>query len=87
MVNTVKGVYVVKDVLNRITIAPVVIGTDQQLKQQVDSVLKTYPDVKAIVKDSIVQLQWQAQRKDEQKLLSSIQQLQPRQLQNEVMFK
>ena len=87
VVNTVKGVYAVKGVLNHITIAPVVIGTDQQLKQQVDSLLKTYPDVEAIVKDSIVQLQGQAQHKDEQKLLSSIQQLQPRQLQNEVVFK
>lgn len=83
----VKGVYAVKGVINHITIAPVIIGTDDQLKQSVDSVLKIYPDVEAIVKDSIVELQGSAQSKDKQKLLSAIQQLQPRQLQNDVIFK
>jgi osmotically-inducible protein OsmY len=87
VVSMVRSVYAVKEVINHITIAPVVIGTDQQLKQSVDSVLKTYPGVEAIVKDSIVQLQGQAPGKEQQKLLSAIQKLQPRQLQNEVVFK
>ena len=85
--NTVRGVYAVKGVLNNITIAPVVIGTDQQLKQSVDSSLKTYPGVTAIVKDSIVQLLGKAQSKDQQKLLSAIQSLQPKRLESEVAFK
>src|SRR5947209_4589122 len=46
--STVRGVYAVKGVINNITIAPVVIGTDKQLKQSVDSTLKTYPGVTAI---------------------------------------
>ena len=87
VVNKVKSIYAVKEVINHIAVAPVVIGTDQQLKQSIDSVLKTYPGVEAIVKDSIVQLQGRAQGKDQQKLLSAIQQLQPKQLQNEVVFK
>ena len=40
---TVKAVYGVKDVVDNIAVAPVVIGTDQQLKQGVDSVLEDYP--------------------------------------------
>jgi hyperosmotically inducible protein len=83
----VKSMYAVKGVLNNITIAPVVIGTDQQLKQSVDSTLKTYPGVTAIVKDSIVQLLGKAQSKDQQKLLSAIQSLQPKRLESEVAFK
>jgi len=83
----VRSMYAVKGVLNNITIAPVVIGTDQQLKQSVDSTLKTYPGVTAIVKDSIVQLLGKAQSKDQQKLLSAIQSLQPKRLESEVAFK
>src|SRR4051812_1231496 len=52
----VRSMYAVKAVLNNIAVAPVVIGTDQQLKQGVDSVLKTYPGVEAITRDSIVYL-------------------------------
>jgi len=54
---TVKGVYGVKNVVNNIAIAPVVIGTDQLLKQGVDSVLKKYPNVEAVTKDSMVYLE------------------------------
>src|SRR4051794_41082841 len=83
----VKSMYAVKGVLNNITVAPVIIGTDQQLKQSVDSTLKTFPGVTAIVKDSIVQLLGKAQSKDQQKLLSSIQSLQPKRLESEVTYK
>src|SRR3954451_6733874 len=83
----VRSMYAVKGVLNNITVAPVVIGTDQQLKQSVDSTLKTYPGVMAIVKDSIVQLQGSARTKDQQKLLTAIQSLQPKRLESAVAFK
>jgi len=53
----VKNTFGVKQIINNLVIAPVVIGTDQQLKQGVDSVLKQYPGVEAITKDSIVYLQ------------------------------
>lgn len=85
--STVKGVYAVTGVLDNIAIAPVVIGTDNLLKQSVDSTLKTYPGVRALVKDSIVQLQGYAETKDEQKLSTSIQELGPKQLQNQVVFR
>ena len=82
-----KALYAVKGILSHINIAPVVIGTDHQLKQSVDSILGNYPGVQAIVKDSIVQLLGQAKTDDQEKLLLSIQELQPKQLQNEVAFK
>jgi hyperosmotically inducible protein len=87
VVTTVKSVYAVKGVLDNIAIAPVTIGTDEQLKESVDSALKTYPAVEAIVKDSIVKLQGNADSKDQQKLLSAIQSLQPKRLESEVAFK
>jgi osmotically-inducible protein OsmY len=83
----VEKVYAVKEVINHMTVAPVIIGTDQKLKQGIDSVLSKYPGVLAIVKDSMVQLQGKAQAKDQDKLLSAIQKLGPRQLQNEVVFR
>ena len=55
--STAKGLYAVKDVVNNITIGPVVIGTDQLLKQSVDSVLQQYPAMEAVTKDSVVNLQ------------------------------
>ncbi len=82
-----KALYAVKEIISHIKIAPVVIGTDHQLKQGVDSILGKYPGVEAIVKDSVVHLLGKAENKDEQKLLAAIQTLRPRQLQNEVAFK
>lgn len=82
-----KSLYAVKGIISHITIAPVVIGTDHQLKQGVDSILGKYPGVQAVVKDSVVQLLGQAHIEDQQKLLSAIEKLQPKQLDSEVMFK
>ncbi len=48
--------YGVKEVISNIQIPPVVIGTDQLLKQAVDSVLMNYASVEAVTKDSIVNL-------------------------------
>lgn len=76
---TVKGVHGVKEVISNITIAPVTIGTDHQLKQGVDSVLMKYPMVQAVVLDSIVTLNGKAQDiKKSDELLTAIKSLQPR---------
>jgi osmotically-inducible protein OsmY len=85
--STVKRVYAVKEVTNNIAIAPVIIGTDQQLKQGVDSILSKYPGVEAIVIDSMVRLQGQAESKDQEKLLSAVKTLQPRNLESQILFK
>jgi len=76
--STVKGVYGVKNVINTITIAPVVIGTDHLLKQGVDSVLKKYATVQAIVQDSIITLEGKLDNKEAQQLTTAIQSLKPR---------
>lgn len=75
---TVKGVYGVKSIINNITIAPVVIGVDQQLKQGVDSVLKDYPNVEAITKDSMVYLQGKLPDAEVLKLKTAINTLKPK---------
>lgn len=76
---TVKGVHGVRDVVSHIVIAPVVIGTDHNLKTSVDSVLKKYPAVEAIVMDSIVTLSGTAKdTKKSEELLTAIKSLQPR---------
>jgi hyperosmotically inducible periplasmic protein len=75
---TVKGVYGVKNVINNIAVAPVVIGTDQLLKQGVDSVLKKYPNVEAVTKDSIVYLEGKVPDDQVLKLKAEINTLKPK---------
>src|SRR5947209_14049420 len=58
----------VKEVIDNIVIAPVVIGTDRQLKQSVDSAMKEYPSVMASVRDSVVVLSGQGKDKDISKI-------------------
>ncbi|HEX8462272.1 MAG TPA: BON domain-containing protein [Segetibacter sp.] len=77
---TTKGVYGVKSVTNNIIIAPVVIGTDHLLKQGVDSLLKEYAGVQAIVEDSIVTLEGKVESGSAPKLTTAIQSLQPNDL-------
>lgn len=75
---TVRGVYGVKNVINNITIAPVTIGTDQQLKQGVDSLLKDFPGVAAVTKDSIVYLEGKLADDKLPKLTHAISALKPK---------
>jgi osmotically-inducible protein OsmY len=74
---TVKDLYGVKNVVNNIRIAPVVIGVDQQLKESVDSVLKQYASVEAITKDSIVYLTGRIESDKRKKLTDAINSLKP----------
>ena len=75
---TVKNTFGVKQVINKIAIAPVIIGTDQQLKQAVDSVLQSYPGVEAITRDSVVFLQGKLPAEAVLKLKKDINTLKPR---------
>jgi hyperosmotically inducible protein len=75
---TAKETFGVKEVKNNIVIAPVVIGTDQQLKQGVDSLLKDYPGMEAITKDSIVYLQGKLSDDQVMKLKDAINTLKPK---------
>lgn len=83
---TVKGVYAVEDVVNNIAIGPVVIGTDEQLRESVDSVLQKYPAVDAVVADSGVLLQGALQTAKAQTLISAIEQLKPKRLENNLIM-
>ena len=75
---TVKGVYGVKEVINNIEVAPVVIGTDQQLKQGVDSILKKYPGLTAFINDSIIYLEGKVPDEQVVKLKDAIDTLKPK---------
>lgn len=75
---TVRGTYGVKEVVNNISIAPVVIGTDQQLKQGIDSLLRDYPGIEAITKDSMVYLQGKLADDKVQKLKNDVNSLKPK---------
>ena len=78
----VKNTYRVKQVINNITIAPVVIGTDDLLKHSVDSVLQQYAGAFAITKDSTVYLQGTVAGDKQQQLTTAINSLKPKALEN-----
>jgi hypothetical protein len=75
---TTKGIYGVKQVVNNIQVAPVVIGTDQLLKKGIDSILKEYPGITAVTKDSIVYLQGKVPDEKVVKLKDAINTLKPK---------
>jgi basic membrane lipoprotein Med (substrate-binding protein (PBP1-ABC) superfamily) len=81
----VKGIAGVKEVVNNIANGPVVIGTDFGLKQSVDSVLKKYPKAEALVKDSAVTLQGSVAPDAIAKIMTGLQTLQPKSIDNKLM--
>lgn len=79
---TIKGINIIKGIVNQIEVAPVVLTTSFPLKQAVDSVLKTYPTVKADVKGDTIVLEGKAQSKDAGKILAGLRPLHPRKIEN-----
>ena len=81
---TVKDIAGVKNVVNTISIAPVVLTSDYALKQSVDSVLKNYAGVQADVRDSMVVVKGEAEKKDMQKLMEGLYSLNAKKIENEL---
>jgi hypothetical protein len=78
----IEGLAGVKQVIDQIQVAPVVIGTDYTLKYTVDSVLTEYPLALAEVQDSVITLRGQVKGKQLQNLLTGIDDLHPKQVHN-----
>jgi osmotically-inducible protein OsmY len=74
----------VKKVINQLRLAPVVLGTDHQLKVAVDSTLKNYPEAIAYVQDSVVTLTGKVQPDEVQKLMDDLAKLHPKELVKQV---
>ncbi len=81
---TVKGINLVKGIVNHIEVAPVVLNADLPLKQAVDSVLKDYPEVQANVKGGTVVLEGKAKTKDAGKILAGLNPLHPQKIENQL---
>lgn len=73
--NKIKEMAGVKEVVNNIIIAPVILNTDHVLKKSVDSVLKKYPTIQATVQDSIIVVEGTIDSKKAQKLFNALQSL------------
>jgi osmotically-inducible protein OsmY len=67
-----KTIHVIDSVDDRLQIAPVTIGSSFAVKQQVDSVLASYPTVTATVSDNAVALLGSISKKELGKLLESV---------------
>jgi osmotically-inducible protein OsmY len=82
----VKNLPGVKEVVNRISIEPVVPSADYSLKYSVDSVLKKYPNVKATIKDGVITVQGTADSKKAVKLFNALSRLNPKSITNEMVI-
>ena len=81
---TVKGINIVKGIINKIVVASVVINADLPLKQSVDSVLKDYPEVQADVSGNTIVLEGKAMKQDVNKMLPALNQLHPAKIDNQL---
>jgi hypothetical protein len=66
------SIYIIDSVVDRLQIGPVTMGTSFAVKQQVDSILASYPTVIAAVSDDSVALIGSVPQKDLSKLLESV---------------
>ena len=81
---TVKGINIVKGIVNHIEVAPVVLTANFPLKQAADSVLKTYPRVQANVKGDTIVLEGKAKNQDAGKILAGLKPLHPQKIENQL---
>ena len=70
--SSVKQTAGVKEVVNKIEVAPIVLNGDHLLKQAADSVLMAYPTAEATVQDSIIYLRGQVKNKDADKITQAL---------------
>lgn len=80
----VKGIAVIDSIIDRISIAPIQLTADLPIKQQVDSVLSSYPRVTGSVMQSQVTLTGYASHKEADKLLPAINKLKPAAVNNQI---
>jgi hypothetical protein len=92
--DAVKDVKGVKSVENNIRIAsadapaaPVVVASDETLKNSVNDVVKNYKGVEADVKDGVVTLRGEIKRDNLQNLIVSLNELRPRKVENQLVIK
>ena len=67
--------------------APVVISSDETLKNNVDNVLKAYEGVQADVKDGVVTLRGNIKQDQLQPLIMKVQELKPKKVENQLVIK
>ncbi|HTL08370.1 MAG TPA: BON domain-containing protein [Chitinophagaceae bacterium] len=90
---SVKAVPGVKSVVNNTTVAaapapaPVVVASDEQLKQGVRDATKDFPGVTAEVKDSVIILTGEIKRASLKNLMQSLNTLKPKKIQNNLTIK
>lgn len=72
VLQVVKEINVLKGIRDNVTIGPVVLGAEQQIKASIDSVLANYPLVSAEVNESKIELFGIVKQQESEKLLSAI---------------
>ena len=92
--DAIKDIKGVKSVDNNIRVAsasnssaPVEIAADETLRNSVNDVVKNYKGVEADVKDGVVTLRGEVKRDNLQKLMSSVQELKPKKVENQLVIK
>ena len=67
--------------------APVVISSDETLRNNVGNVIKSYDGVQADVKDGVVTLRGNIKQEELQTLIMKVQELKPKKVENQLVIK
>ena len=76
----------VKNIVDHISVSPVILNSDYLFKLSVDSVLDRYAQVSATVRDSIITLQGSLKQDESDKLMSKLNDLHPRDIRNKLVM-
>jgi hypothetical protein len=74
----VKKIAGIKEVRNNIVVGSLLLNADLLLKQTVNDKIKSYPDVQALVQDSVIEVSGVVKQGDKDKILKDLSSLHPR---------
>jgi osmotically-inducible protein OsmY len=82
----IKKIDDVKEVINNITVTPdIIVTSDKELKEQTSKVVKKYKHVRADVNEGVITLRGEVDKNDLQQLISDLNSLRPRRVENQLV--
>jgi osmotically-inducible protein OsmY len=82
----IKKIDDVKEVVNNITVTPdIIVTSDKELKEQTSKVVKKYKHVRADVNEGVITLRGEVDKNDLQQLISDLNSLRPRRVENQLV--
>jgi len=81
----VKKIAGIKEVRNNIVVGSLLLNADLLLKQTANDKIKSYPDVQAMVQDSVIEVSGVVKPKDKDKILKELNSLHPKAIEDRLV--